>query len=69
MTPDLPSIRVSEDPPFTHTSVDYAAPLYTQSKIPDAIKVDKDYICVFMCASTRPVHLESASDLTVIFIC
>ena len=27
-TPDLPRIRVSEEPPFTHTGVDIAGPLY-----------------------------------------
>lgn len=39
VTPDLPSIRVSEDRPFTHTGVDYAGRLYTGSKISDATKV------------------------------
>ena len=65
VTPDLPSIRVSEDPPFTHTGIDYAGPLYTHSKNSDATKVDKAYICVFTCASTRAVHLELAPDLSV----
>ena len=44
VTPDLPSIRVSEDPPFSHTGIDYAGPLYTHSKNYDATKVDKAYI-------------------------
>ena len=65
VTPDLPSIRVSENPPFTHTGIDYAGPLYTHSKNSDATKVDKAYICVFTCASTRAVHLELAPDLSV----
>ena len=25
--PDLPSFRVSDDPPFTHTGLDFAVPL------------------------------------------
>jgi len=27
-SPDLPSFRVSEDPPFTHTGLDFAGPLF-----------------------------------------
>ena len=65
VTPDLPSIRVSEDSPFTHTGIDYAGPLYTHSKNSDVTKVDKVYICAFMCASTRAVNFELASDLLV----
>lgn len=26
--PDLPDIRVSEDPPFSHTGIDFAGPLF-----------------------------------------
>ena len=33
VTPDLPSIRVSEDPPFTHIGFDYIGPLYTDSRM------------------------------------
>ena len=65
VTPDLSSIRISEDPPFSHTGIDYAGPLYTHSKNYDATKVDKAYICVFMCALTRAVHLELVPYLPV----
>ena len=62
MTPNLPSIRVSKDPPFSHIGVDYAGSLYTHSKNSDVTKVDKVYLCVFMSASTRVVHLELGPD-------
>ena len=62
---DLPSIRVLDSPPFSHTGIDYAGPLYTHSKNSDVTKVDKVYLCVFMSASTRVVHLELAPDLSV----
>ena len=63
-TPDLPSIRVSDDPPFTHTGVDFAGPLYIR---PDDGKNENDkcYVCLFTCASTRAVHLELTRSLTV----
>ena len=64
VTPDL-SIRVSKDPPFSHTGIDYAGPLYTHSKNSDVTNVDKIYLCVFMTASTRVAHLELAPDLSV----
>lgn len=60
-TGNLPSYRVSDDPPFTHTGVDFAGPLY--------IKYDdkelKSYVCLFTCASTRAIHLELTRTLTV----
>ena len=65
VTADLPLIRVSEGPPFTHTRVDYAGPLYTHERTSNTNKVDKCYICVFICASTRAMHLELAPDLSV----
>ena len=69
VTPDLPSIRVSDSPPFSHTGIDYVGPLYTHSKNSDATNVDKVYLCVSMCASTRSVHLELAPDLSVESFC
>ena len=33
MSPDLPSIKVSEDPPFTHVGHDFPGPLTCMSKI------------------------------------
>ena len=69
VTADLPLIRVSEGPPFTHTRVDYAGPLYTHERTSNTNKVDKCYICVFICASTRAIHLELAPHLAVESIC
>ena len=63
-TPDLPNFRISDDPPFTHTGVDFAGQLYVR---PDGIKEENDkcYVCLFTCASTRAVHLELTRSLTV----
>ena len=59
--PDLPDFRTSEDPPFSHTGVDFAGPLYAKNC--DAS--EKVYICLFTCCSTRAVHLELTPDLSV----
>ena len=58
---DLPFERVSEHPPFTHTGVDFAGPLYLAEKD----NTGKAYICLFTYASTRAVHLELTHDMGV----
>ena len=61
--PDLPDERVSDDPPFTHTGIDFAGPLYTSEK--GANEEDsKTYVCLFTCALTRAVHLELTKRLS-----
>lgn len=62
--PDLPAIRVSDDPPFAHVGLDFAGPLYIhpqsyeKSSFVESNSRAKVYICLFTCASTRAVHLE-----------
>lgn len=64
--PQLPPERVSEEPPFTNTRIDFVGPLYVklpnQSGSKDSEKV---YIALFTCASTRAVHLELVENLSV----
>jgi len=62
--PDLPTSRVSEDPPFSNVGIDFAGPLYvkTNQEKEDSNKV---YILLFTCASTRAVHLELTQSLNV----
>ena len=59
--PPLLKVHVSEYPPFSVTGVDFTGALY----IKDGQDERKVYICLFTCASTRVVHLEVVSDLTV----
>jgi len=40
-----PYARVSEDPPFAHTGVDFAGPLFTSNKEDN---LNKTYICLFL---------------------
>lgn len=62
-TLDLPSERVSEDPPFTHVGLDFAGPLNIVNEHANASS--KVYVCLFTCASTRAVHLELCKSLEV----
>ena len=62
--PDLPEQRVSDDPPFTYTGVDFAGPIYTKDTIVTDKGENKAYVCLFTCASTRAVHLELTRKLS-----
>ena len=53
--------RVSDEPPFSHTGIDFAGPLYVKSDS----QLDKAYVCLFTCSLTRAVHLELTPDLSV----
>ena len=66
-SPDLPTIRVSEDPSFTHTGLDFAGPLYVRYGVHSTISAGntKCYISLFTFASTRAIHLELTLKLDV----
>ena len=63
-SPDLPSDRVSDDPLFAHTGIDFAGPLIICQHGGNVNEV-KTYICLFTCASTRAIHLELTRSLNV----
>jgi hypothetical protein len=63
-TGDLPKERLQTSRPFSTSGVDYAGPyLIKSSKLRNAKKV-KSYIALFVCLSTKAVHLELVGDLT-----
>jgi hypothetical protein len=62
-TPPLPDFRVSDDPDFSKIGIDFAGPLYVKD-IYRRVEMNKCYIAVFTCASTRAIHLELAPDVT-----
>ena len=59
--PPLPAFRVEESPPFAHTGVDFAGPLYVKKSDGTTSKV---WICLFTCCVTRAVHLDLVADLS-----
>lgn len=48
--PDLPSGRVSENPPFTHTGVHFAGPFFVCGKSITESNNNRCYVCLFTCA-------------------
>ena len=64
--PHLPSWRTSDEPPFSYTGLDFAGPLIVkvEPKNNNNQWLEKSYIALFTCASTRGIHLELVSDLS-----
>ncbi|XP_055542760.1 uncharacterized protein LOC129728348 [Wyeomyia smithii] len=60
---NLPESRVVPSPPFAVTGVDYAGPFWTKqgSRRPAIVK---SYVAVYVCMTTKAVHLEAVSDLS-----
>ncbi|KMQ86784.1 gag-pol protein, partial [Lasius niger] len=61
---DLPRPRVTPSRPFQHTGVDYAGPIFLRTTKGRGHKSTKAFIAVFVCMSTKAVHLDVASDYT-----
>ena len=60
--PPLPKCRVTEQPPFTFTGVDYAGPLFIRSEASD--QPGKAWICLYTCLVTRAIHLDVVLDMS-----
>ncbi|XP_031783222.1 uncharacterized protein LOC116416922 [Nasonia vitripennis] len=58
---NLPRKRVQRYRPFLHSGVDFAGPINLRLSKGRGTKSFKGYICVFVCLSTRAVHLEAVS--------
>ena len=60
----LPGVRLQPMKPFLRTGVDYAGPLQIRMAKGRGNKSHKGYIVVFVCLSTKAVHLDAVTDLT-----
>jgi hypothetical protein len=60
--PPLPNFRLCDDFAFTNIGVDYAGPLYVKDIYAKSDDMNKTYIVVYTCASSRAVHLDLVPD-------
>ncbi|XP_053623554.1 uncharacterized protein LOC128682758 [Plodia interpunctella] len=61
---NLPACRVSRFYPFQTCGADFAGPFLISSKKGRGNKISKCYLCLFICFSTKAVHLEVVSELS-----
>ncbi|XP_045466602.1 uncharacterized protein LOC123675299 [Harmonia axyridis] len=61
---ELPRARVTPSRPFSKCGVDYAGPIMIKEGTLRRSKLVKAYISIFVCLSTRAVHIELVKDLT-----
>lgn len=61
---NLPAYRLQEAIPFTYTGVDYAGYFEVKSSQRKNAPYVKAYVALFICLTTRAVHLELVSDLS-----
>lgn len=55
----LPPERVTLSRPFETTGVDFAGPFEVKNYAGRACLIRKGYVCVFVCFSTKAIHLET----------
>ncbi|XP_075167783.1 uncharacterized protein LOC142239930 [Haematobia irritans] len=60
----LPPERAETSRPFTHTGVDFAGPFDIKHYTGRCCRITKGYVCVFVCFSTKAIHLEATSNLS-----
>lgn len=60
----LPPERNNLSRPFHTVGIDYAGPFDIRNFTGRACLITKGYVCIFVCFSTKAVHLEAASDLS-----
>ncbi|XP_076661053.1 uncharacterized protein LOC143364799 [Halictus rubicundus] len=61
---NLPTHRVTENRPFINTGVDYCGPFYIKERQYRNRTRIKIYVAVFICFSSKAVHLEVVGDMT-----
>ena len=60
----LPSDRLTLGPVFDHVGVDYPGPVLMKSRPISKRSILKSYVAVFICFSTKCMHLKLVSGLT-----
>ena len=60
----LPPYRGTPAPPFSSTGADFAGPFTLRKGYTRKPTYIPSYVCLFVCLTTRAVHLELVLDLT-----
>ena len=60
----LPAHRVNPSPPFQTVGIDMAGPFLCHRGNPRRPTRIKTYVCIYVCFSTRAVHLELLTDMS-----
>ncbi|CAK1579069.1 unnamed protein product [Parnassius mnemosyne] len=61
---DLPRVRITPAKPFLNTCMDFAGPFHILISRGRGARTNKAYIALFVCMSTKAIHLELVGDLT-----
>lgn len=61
---DLPASRVTPEFPFSIVGTDYAGPFLLRERRGRGVRRMKCYLCIFVCLTTKALHLEVVMDLT-----
>jgi len=61
---DLPAARLTPTRPFLRCGVDYAGPFVLRAMTGRCKVTFKGYLAIFVCFSTRALHLEAVSSLS-----
>ena len=62
--PSFPEFRLSDEFAFTRVGVDFAGLLYVKDVFSKKGEMNKEYITLFTCATSRAVHLELVPNLS-----
>jgi len=60
----LPEVQVNLSKPFTNPGVDYAGPFCVKQGGKRSKTIVKCYVALFICLSTKAIHLELVSELS-----
>lgn len=60
----LPAVRTQPARPFLNSGCDFAGPITIKMTNCKRPRICKAYICLFICLSSKAIHIELVSDLT-----
>ena len=61
---NLPAERLNQCTPFSNTGCDFAGFFLLKDKKNRGYKLNKAYVCIFVCLTTKAIHLELVTSLS-----